>query len=357
MDIEFGIFDSFDLGTGTPEAVLDDRLKLAVEAERLGIDRYHVTEHHGTPLSVCPSPNIFLSALTQRTTRMRIGALVYVLPAYDPVRLAEELAVIDQLSHGRLDFGVGRGVSPYELKYLGVDPDISLPVYVETLAAITTAFTTGRFNHRGPHLRDIDVELPMLPRQRPYPPLWYASSNIATAEWAGSNAVNFVGRWNDGEFLKGAETYWSAWKSRDTELALNASSDTVPRVGINPTLVIAGTEEEANALFMRHQTRFREHVVLRWHENDDHRVDNFADPVFGLKSGNAVVGTVDSVIEQLLIQFSSGMFNYLEPMIYFGDMDFAASLRNLELYSQEVIPALKAHLQSYLSVPSSRTPA
>src|SRR5438093_555474 len=110
--MEFGLFDSFDLGDESPGQVLESRLRLAEEAERLGLDRYHVTEHHGTPLSVCPSPNLFLTALTQRTRRMRIGTLIYVLPMYDPVRLAEELAVIDQLSGGRLDFGVGRGVSP-----------------------------------------------------------------------------------------------------------------------------------------------------------------------------------------------------------------------------------------------------
>ena len=121
MTFEFGIFDSFDAGDATPGQVIANRLDFAVEAERAGIAHYHVTEHHGTPLSVCPSPNLFLAALSQRTTTMRIGALVHVLPMYEPLRLAEEIAILDQLAGGRLDVGVGSGVSPYEMAYFGID--------------------------------------------------------------------------------------------------------------------------------------------------------------------------------------------------------------------------------------------
>ena len=81
MTFTFGIFDSFDLGDSTPGQVIASRLDFAVAAEAAGIGHYHVTEHHGTPLSVCPSPNLFLSALIQRTATMRIDALVHVLPA------------------------------------------------------------------------------------------------------------------------------------------------------------------------------------------------------------------------------------------------------------------------------------
>jgi alkanesulfonate monooxygenase SsuD/methylene tetrahydromethanopterin reductase-like flavin-dependent oxidoreductase (luciferase family) len=88
MSLHFGIFDSLDLGNAGPGDLLADRLRFAQEAERLGFGHYHVTEHHGTPLSVCPSPNLFTAALSQRTSSMRIGALVNVLPAYDPFRLA-----------------------------------------------------------------------------------------------------------------------------------------------------------------------------------------------------------------------------------------------------------------------------
>jgi alkanesulfonate monooxygenase SsuD/methylene tetrahydromethanopterin reductase-like flavin-dependent oxidoreductase (luciferase family) len=137
--------------------VIASRLDFAVAAEAAGIGHYHVTEHHGTPLSVCPAPNLFLAALSQRTTRLRIGALVYVLPAHEPLRLAEEIAVLDQLSHGRLDVGVGSGVSPYELAYFGVDAGQARARYAETLDVVTRALATGRMTHTGTLLRDYDA--------------------------------------------------------------------------------------------------------------------------------------------------------------------------------------------------------
>ena len=213
MTVEFGIFDSFDLGRTSPGDVLATRLRFAAEAERLGIDHYHVTEHHGTPLSVCPSPNLFLAALSQRTERMRIGVLVNVLPEHDPFRLAEEIGILDQLSGGRLDLGVGSGVSPYELAIFGVEATQAKQIYAETLTAVTTALRTGHLRHEGTLLRSYDADLSVLPVQRPYPPLWYASSNAASAEWAGRNGINFVGRWNDGALTATVQTYWDAWET------------------------------------------------------------------------------------------------------------------------------------------------
>ena len=85
--MQFGVTDHID-AAGIPIAdQIEERLRLVQYYEQLGFDRYMLTEHHGTPLSVCPSPNLFLAALSQRTTRLRIGALVYVLPAYEPLRV------------------------------------------------------------------------------------------------------------------------------------------------------------------------------------------------------------------------------------------------------------------------------
>jgi hypothetical protein len=117
---EFGIFDSFDQGDSTPGQVIASRLDFAVEAERAGIAHYHVTEHHGTPLSVCPSPSLFLAALSQRTTTMRIGALVHVLPMYEPAA-ARRGDRRPRPAHRRTPRRRrGSGVSPYELGHFGI---------------------------------------------------------------------------------------------------------------------------------------------------------------------------------------------------------------------------------------------
>ena len=336
MGFAFGIFDSFDLGDSTPGAVLANRLDLAVAAEAAGIDHYHVTEHHGTPLSVCPSPNLFLAALSQRTSRMRIGALVNVLPTYDPLRLAEEIAVLDQLCAGRLDLGVGRGVSPYELAYFGVSDQDSRALFAETLDVVTTALATGRMIHRGERLRDYDVELSVRPVQQPHPPLWYASSNTNSAEWAGRAGINFVGRWNGGSFTSAADTYWNARESGPVP------HGGTPRVGMAATVYIGHTDAEALDRYRKANDVFVRELTKLWHDNDDHRVDAQFDTDAGLRRGAALVGSPETVRDRLLEQVDGADINYYEVTLAFGDLTPAESIANLEAFTEVVMPAVRA---------------
>ncbi|MEV0110857.1 LLM class flavin-dependent oxidoreductase [Nocardia sp. NPDC050799] len=343
MSFTFGIFDSFDQGVQAPGEVLDERLRFAVEAEKLGIDHYHVTEHHGTALSVCPSPNIFLAALSQRTTRMRIGALVYVLPAYHILRLTEEIATLDHLSGGRLEVGVGSGISPYESAYFGVQSEQMRPVYEESLQVMLRALESGRVQHEGTLLQDYDVQLSIGPLQCPYPPIWYASSNTRSAIWAAQENVNFVGRWNAGEFVPAAEEYWRVWQELRGEVdPVQGSTLDLPRVGVSSVLFIGESDEEALDRYNAAYGLFGERVTKLWHDHSDYRVDGIASPARGLELGNAIVGTVDSVRDQLLAQIEHSPVNYLEVMPYFGDMSYDEARRNLQWFSDHVMPALRA---------------
>lgn len=335
MTFTFGIFDSFDLGTSTPGQVIADRLDFAVAAEAAGIGHYHVTEHHGTPLSVCPSPNLFLAALSQRTTRIRLGALVNVLPAHEPLRLAEEIAVLDQMTGGRLDVGVGRGVSPYELAYFGVDAERAPEIYGESLEALIGAMSTGRLAHRGRVLRDYDVELSVRPVQTPHPPLWYASPNRETAEWAGANGVNLVGRWNGGGFIPAAEAYWRAWEQA------GRPGGEPPRLGTAARVYIGRTDTEAEARFRQANDVFSAELTKLWHEHGNHRADATADTDGTLKSGNAVAGSAETVRDRLVDQVRQIPINYLELTLVFGDLTLAEATANLTAFAETVMPAVR----------------
>ena len=119
--MKFGVFDHVD-DSGLPLAEhLEARIRMAEAYDAHGFHCYHVAEHHGTPLGLAPSPGILFAALSQRTTRLRFGPLVYLLPIYNALRLVEEVAMLDALSNGRFQLGVGRGVSPIELGFLGLD--------------------------------------------------------------------------------------------------------------------------------------------------------------------------------------------------------------------------------------------
>lgn len=339
---EFGVFDSFDLGSAGPGQVMSDRLDFAAEAERLGFDHYHLAEHHATPLSVCPSPNLFLAALTQRTRTIRMGALVYVLPAYDPFRLAEEIAALDQLSGGRLDCGVGRGISPYELSVLGVTAARSKDLYAEALQAITRALATGRMRHRGGLLRSYDADLSVRPLQRPYPPLWYPSSNTASAEWAGHHAINFVGRWNGGDFADAVERYRTAWEGgRGDETRLNAHVDH-PSVGLATTVVIAPTDAEAEKIYMRAHHLYGQRLLKLWHDHGDHKYDAMADSELALRTGAACAGSPETVRDMVVHQVTTTGVNYLETQLFFGDMTLAEAQQSLLAFADVVMPAVRA---------------
>ncbi len=112
--MQFGIFDYIDVRDEAPARTFDERMALLRAAEDAGFLGYHLTEHHATPLSLAPSPNLFLAAAARETKRLRLGTLVHLLPLYNPVRLIEELCMLDHLSHGRLDIGCGTGASPWE---------------------------------------------------------------------------------------------------------------------------------------------------------------------------------------------------------------------------------------------------
>ena len=102
--MEFGIFDHVDRSTLPLADFYEARLKIVEAYDRGGFYAYHVAEHHATPLGLAPVPGIFLAAATQRTRRIRLGPCVYCLPLYDPLRLIEEVCMLDQLSRGRFEF-------------------------------------------------------------------------------------------------------------------------------------------------------------------------------------------------------------------------------------------------------------
>jgi alkanesulfonate monooxygenase SsuD/methylene tetrahydromethanopterin reductase-like flavin-dependent oxidoreductase (luciferase family) len=167
--VEFGLFDWIDRGVVPVHQLYAERLQLLEAAETAGFFCYHLAEHHATPLGMAPSPALFLSAAAQRTRRIRLGPLVYLLPLYNPLRLIEEICMLDQLSGGRLELGIGRGVTPYELNYFGVDPAGTRAIFDEALAVLVAGLTTSRLTFAGTHYQYSDVPMELHPLQRPYP--------------------------------------------------------------------------------------------------------------------------------------------------------------------------------------------
>src|SRR5688572_23010089 len=188
----FGIFDWIDRNQLALAELYEQRLRLVECADQNGFYCYHIAEHHASPLSMTPSPGLFLAAAAQRTERIRLGTLVYVLPVYNPLRLIEEICMLDNLSRGRLDVGVGRGISPVELSFFNIEVQDSREMFREALDAVTSALATGRLAYEGRYVTFKDVELQIEPFQRPYPPLWYPTNSSDSMTWLAQEGLNTV---------------------------------------------------------------------------------------------------------------------------------------------------------------------
>jgi alkanesulfonate monooxygenase SsuD/methylene tetrahydromethanopterin reductase-like flavin-dependent oxidoreductase (luciferase family) len=151
--MKIGVFDHMDrspLSLGEQFAM---RLRLIEAYDRAGFYCYHLAEHHATPLGLSPSPSVFLAAIAQRTQRLRFGPLVYTLALHHPLRLIEEICMLDQMSGGRFELGIGRGISPYEVGYWGVDPQQSQEIYAEALEVVLLGLRTRSLSYQGKHFR------------------------------------------------------------------------------------------------------------------------------------------------------------------------------------------------------------
>src|SRR6202051_3429768 len=134
--MEVGASDHLERAGQSLPDFYEDRLKIVEAYDRSGFYAYHLAEHHATPLGMAPSPNVFLAAVAQRTRRLRFGPLLYALPLHHPLRLIEEICMLDQISGGRLDIGFGRGASPIEIEIYGVDPAQAQAIYNEGIELV-----------------------------------------------------------------------------------------------------------------------------------------------------------------------------------------------------------------------------
>jgi alkanesulfonate monooxygenase SsuD/methylene tetrahydromethanopterin reductase-like flavin-dependent oxidoreductase (luciferase family) len=195
--MEFGLFtsaqaNSGDLGPQNGQG-FRDYLDFNVAAERLGFVSSFLVEHHFTGWNQVSATLMLLTALAMRTTQLRLGSAVMVLPWHNPVLLAEQAATLDLISGGRLDLGVGKGYRHSEFKGFQIAPEEAEARFDEALQVMVRAWTERRrFSHRGRfwHFEDIVVEPP--PAQQPHPPLWVAAASAPSIRRSAARGFNLI---------------------------------------------------------------------------------------------------------------------------------------------------------------------
>jgi alkanesulfonate monooxygenase SsuD/methylene tetrahydromethanopterin reductase-like flavin-dependent oxidoreductase (luciferase family) len=332
--MEFGIFDHLDRYDIPLQQYYADRLKLVAQYDAAGFYSYHLAEHHATPLGMAPSPSVFLAAVAERTQRLRFGPLVYALPLYHPLRLIEEICMLDQMSGGRLDIGFGRGASPIELAIFGEDPANAEATYVEALELVISGLTQRSLTFHGERFHFDSVPMLIEPLQKPHPPIWYGVHSPESAERAARQGLNTVSLDGPAQAKITTERYRAVWGKR--------SGAALPKLGIGRFIVVGESDAEAMALARRAYPLwnasfthlFRAHGRAPRHP----RPDDFEGVI---KVGQGIAGTPDTVTRYLRAQVEEIGANYIVGQFAFGDLTLAECQQSISLFGEAVMPALR----------------
>jgi alkanesulfonate monooxygenase SsuD/methylene tetrahydromethanopterin reductase-like flavin-dependent oxidoreductase (luciferase family) len=160
--------------------------------DRTGYDAVWLAEHHFSSFSVCPSVHMMATVAAARTQRLRIGTAVSLAPFYHPLRLAEEVALLDVLSGGRVNWGAGRGFSRGEFAAFGIPMEESASRFRETVDIVLRAWNEERLSYVGEHFSFDDVEVLPRPLQQPHPPVWMAATSESAIDWAASRGFSIL---------------------------------------------------------------------------------------------------------------------------------------------------------------------
>jgi alkanesulfonate monooxygenase SsuD/methylene tetrahydromethanopterin reductase-like flavin-dependent oxidoreductase (luciferase family) len=159
--------------------------------DRGGFDAVWLAEHHFTTYSVCPSVHMMGVLAAARTKRLRIGTAVSLAALYHPVRLAEEVALLDMLSGGRVNWGAGRGFAPSEFEAFGVPVEESAERFREAVEIVLQAWSQERFSFHGAHYKFDEIEVLPKPLQKPLP-VWMAATSESAIDWAAGRGFSIL---------------------------------------------------------------------------------------------------------------------------------------------------------------------
>lgn len=328
--LTLGVFDHLDDAGVDISRQYEARLSLVEAYDRLGFHAYHVAEHHCTPHGMAPSPNMFLASVAQRTERLRFGPLLMLLNLYHPLRAFEEICMLDHLSRGRLEMGIGLGALSDELGYFGVDWKSARERYVEISEIIMKAMKGGTLDHHGRFFELNGVPLTVAPYQRPHPPMWLGVNRPESAAWAADNGANVASVGPASSVRKVTDAY-----RMHRENSANAVSAR-PLLGMVRMVVVAKSEAAAREMAASAYERWLKSFKFLYERNGT-PTPPFLPASFdaAIQSELCVAGTEASVRHALLRQAEEAGVNYLLCQFAFGDLPVEASL-----YSAKAVQSL-----------------
>jgi len=340
----------------------NEHLEEMIYCEELGFDGVVFNEHHYSAYGTMPSPNLIAAALSQKTKRIKIGVLGNILPLRNhPVRVAEEYAMIDCLSGGRLIAGFVRGIPPEYIWY-GVNPAESRGRFEEAYELIMTAWTQAVWSYEGKFFQVKDCAIWPLPLQQPYPPIWIAARSAESIEWCVKrhlptaqvyqttaqiedtfNYYRKVARDEGGEaapndFILCRHIYIDETDKKAQEIAEPAMryfftvfnrgfNEAINKGAVDQRLVAALTTERSFNYFREGNRERRDFSKLDW--------DGL------ISTGYLIAGNPDTVARQILDQMKQIGAGHFMGMFHIGNLHHDKVISSLNLFKKEIMPRLQ----------------
>ncbi len=342
--------------------IYDEHIRLAREVEELGYHSYFVIEHQNSPIGRITAPTVYLTAVARATTRLRVGAMMWQLPFYHPIRLAQEVAMLDHLSHGRVEFGTGIGVHEHEFIRWGVDYYQRAAMAGEVLDIVKRAWTQDEVTFEGKYFH-FDEALPQpKPFQKPYPPIWAAVHSDASVEFAARNNYHVSQNLDIDEVVaQKFDLYRKIWRECEHK-------GPMPRVFLQRQMHVAETDakarEEAEPYLLGRsggavpvgggpigQTRIGWGSNARGMGRDSLRPDDArrGEAIkkageswdYNIENGLAIVGSPETVIRKLEEGKKRIGYDIFCGNHEIGRMPKELALKSVRLLGKEVIPAFR----------------
>ena len=348
--MDFGLFFLMQRDDGWSEqAVYDSALRQMLDAESLGYHSVWIAEHHFNDYGICPAPPVLASYIAARSTTLRLGMGVSLLPLHHPVDLAEQLAVLDVVSGGRLDVGMGRGGTLQDYQTFQSDRNDSRQRVEESIALMRQCWTGQPFDFQGRFHSAERLHTRPRPTQRPHPPLYMAANSEDSVRSAARLGLPTLSSF----FVPVDELRRRHQLYRDDASAAGHSDDEIERLerqswGMRVVHVASSHDEALRATeapFMGYQRRM---ALLRSDGTGGSLPDSFDRSLVRLRpfrdyldSGMALVGTPDEVRNSLQEYVDATGYQRVLLLMDVPGLSTAEARRSMRMFAEEIAPALK----------------
>ncbi|MDQ0341021.1 alkanesulfonate monooxygenase SsuD/methylene tetrahydromethanopterin reductase-like flavin-dependent oxidoreductase (luciferase family) [Caldalkalibacillus uzonensis] len=334
--MEFGLFTVSDNYkekiSRSPEQLIQEIIEQSEVADQLGYDAVWFAEHHFSEYGIMTTPQMLLSVIAERTKNIRLGVAIVTLPFQNPIKVAEDYALLDVLSDGRVNLGLGSGYLPHEFTGFNVDPEEKVHMFNEGLEVIERAWSGEKFSHKGKYYQYNDVQLQVLPKQEKVP-LWIGALSSRGAYYVGKMGHNLMGvAYVASNSITELKNIIDDYKKVYREAGHDEQKINIP---IAVHAYVAPTREEA----IRDA---REHLNLYLDTRLYGRSAQFEDLE---EREQLLIGNPEDVILRLKKYEQAGC-NHIMMLMNFGGLPHEKVLKSMELVAQEVMPAFKKSFQT-----------